>query len=293
MTTSAAALLALASVAFTPPHPLLGPLRTPGLLQRRHTHPPTLCSYDDVPGDSEGSDDDDRGGVTFDSEVSADFGAAPDRMAMGWQEELERLLSPATSQADREVLLKDLLSRSPEIAAEVQAALGAGDLASLVPPDGEGARVLDEIGGLQRQLLDDLIPQAASEASALLSDPNRLASTVQRAAAEAPEIAQDAASASTGAVGFLSRLLQDPAKATALVQQQTRNALSRTPEGLEMPRCARAPRACALTRGAATPGSRHPGRAPQAVDASALARPHGACVHAVRTHARARRHHHV
>ena len=115
-------------------------------------------------------------------------------------------------------------------------ALSSGDLSSLAPPDGEGRRVLDEVAALQRQLTDDLLPQAASEAQTLLTDPARLASEVQRAAAEAPGLAQDAASAAPGAVTALSSLLRDPAKAAGLLQREALNAVSRTPEGLEMAR---------------------------------------------------------
>ena len=42
---------------------------------------------------------------------------------MSWQEELETLLAPETQQEEREMMLKDLLARAPEISEEVQAAL--------------------------------------------------------------------------------------------------------------------------------------------------------------------------
>ena len=45
--------------------------------------------------------------------------------AKSWQEELETLLAPETSQEEREMMLKDLLARAPEISEEVQAALDA------------------------------------------------------------------------------------------------------------------------------------------------------------------------
>ena len=193
-----------ASASFSPP--------------RRLRAAPVLC---DVPMD-----------VDDGPSTSGDGSGAPDRMAMGWQEEVERLLSLSTKQADREVILKDLLGRSDEIADDVREAVNSGNLSSLVPSDGEGARVLEEMAAVQRQLLDDLLPQAASEAQTLLTDPSRLANEVQRAAAEAPALAEEAPATLTA----LGSLLQDPARAAALVQQEARNAVSRTPEGLEMPR---------------------------------------------------------
>lgn len=129
----------------------------------------------------------------------------PQKFAMTWQEGLERLLSPNTPAADRDVLLRDLLSRGPEIADEVTRAIGTGDLQSLAPPDGEGKRVLDDLEAVRRQVVDDLLPQATSEAQTLLSDPATVANEVQRAA-------QDAADAAPQTMTAVNTLLQDPAR---------------------------------------------------------------------------------
>lgn len=69
--------------------------------------------------------------------------------AMTWQEELERILSPKTAQADREVLLKDLLARGPEISQKITDAVNSGSLTSLLPEDSDLA---DDLSSVQRQV---------------------------------------------------------------------------------------------------------------------------------------------
>lgn len=157
--------------------------------------------------------------------------ANPDKMAMTWQEELERVLSPSTPDSDRQVLLRDLLGRGSEIADEVQKAVAAGELESLIPEDGETKELLDDMDNVRRQVLDDILP----EATTLLSDPTRAAEELQRGAADAATLAQDVAQAAPGAVAAFTSLLSDPERAVALVQKEARNLVSRTPEGLEMP----------------------------------------------------------
>ena len=220
MCVAAVHLLAVqALVAFTP----LSAFHHPSITHHQRHYSPLCLNGDDWPGDVDDS-------ATLPGDPS------PDKMAYGWQEEVEKLLSPSTKQADREVILKDLLSRGPEIANEVTEAIGSGDLSSLVPPDGESKRVVDDLQALQRQITDDLIPQAANDAQQLLSDPTRLQEEVARIGAEAAVATEDVAQAAPGALGFVGQLLQDPERAAALVQQEARNAVSRTPEGLEMPR---------------------------------------------------------
>ena len=142
---------------------------------------------------------------------------------MSWQEELERVLSPGTAQSDREVLLKDLLGRGPEIAQQVTEAVSSGSFASLLPEDGQSSELMDDLATVQRQITEDILPAL---------EPARLQEAVQRAATEGPGLAQEAASTAPAAV---ASLLQDPARALNLVQQEARNVVSRTPEGLETP----------------------------------------------------------
>jgi len=147
-----------------------------------------------------------------------------------WQEELEKVLSPTTAQSDREVLLKDLLGRGPEIAKEISDAASTGSLGSLIPKDSESGKLLEDVMSVQRQVVDDILPQATAEAQSLL-DPDKLQETVQRASVDAQEAAERAPLAASA----VASLLQDPARAVNLVQQEARNTFSRTPEGLETP----------------------------------------------------------
>lgn len=125
------------------------------------------------------------------------------------------------------MLLRDLLSRGPEISEEVNQAIENGDFASLAGD----SELVSDLDNVRRQILDDLLPDATN----LLADPERLAEEAQGFAAAAPSIAQDASAAVPGAVSALSSLLSDPARAAALVQQEASNVFSRTPEGLAMP----------------------------------------------------------
>ena len=178
---------------------------------------PTVTMVSDV------EDDVDDGPV--EGEVDSAVGAVtPDRLAMTWQTELEKIVSPRTTDEERQMLLRDLLSRGPEISEEVNAAIESGDLAALTG-DSELASDLDNV---RRQVLDDLLPDATT----LLSDPTRLA---EEFAAAAPGIAQDTSAAAPGVASAFASLLADPARAAALAQQEVGNVFSRTPEGLAMP----------------------------------------------------------
>jgi len=143
---------------------------------------------------------------------------------MSWKEELERILSPSTPQADREFLLRDLLARAPEISQELSEAVRTGSFSSLLPEDSE---LTSDLAMVQRQVMEDILP----EVQALL-DPGRLQENVQRAATQGSSVAQEAASSAPGAV---ASLLQDPARALGMLQQEARNMARRTPEGVETP----------------------------------------------------------
>ena len=152
------------------------------------------------------------------------------RPALSWQEEVESLLNPQTKGADRSVLLRDLLSRAPEVAKDVTDAVGAGDLGALVPPDSESQAALEGIGAVTRQLSDDVLPSV----SELLADPGRLTEALQGWAAEAPAMAGQATAAATKVA---ATLLDDPARAAELGLQEARNTVARTPEGYERRSC--------------------------------------------------------
>ena len=117
--------------------------------------------------------------------------------AKSWQEELETLLAPETSQEEREMMLKDLLARAPEISEEVQAALQSQDVGSLLPESSRSKQLIDDIGVVQRQVVEDILPLAASEAQAVLGSAVR----------EAPALAESVAQRGPA----LLALLQDPA----------------------------------------------------------------------------------
>ena len=183
---------------------------------------------------------------------------------MSWQEELERILSPGTAQSDREVLLKDLLGRGPEIAQQVTEAVSSGSFASVLPDNGQSSELMDDLAMVQRQVLHPrrhprlhatasppparaerhcsrgIVPLSALSVTRrqVVEDilpalePALLQEAVQRAAMEGPGLAQEAASTAPAAV---ASLLQDPARALNLMQQEARNVVSRTPEGLETP----------------------------------------------------------
>eukprot|EP00308_Calcidiscus_leptoporus_P012143 CAMPEP_0119364706 /NCGR_PEP_ID=MMETSP1334-20130426/11623_1 /TAXON_ID=127549 /ORGANISM="Calcidiscus leptoporus, Strain RCC1130" /LENGTH=420 /DNA_ID=CAMNT_0007380481 /DNA_START=20 /DNA_END=1282 /DNA_ORIENTATION=- len=139
---------------------------------------------------------------------------------LSWQEELENVLSLETAQSDREVLVKDLLSRSSEIVGDVAEAFRSGSLGGLVPPTSKSGKLISDFETVQRQVTEDLLPQALKP------------QILQDAAADAASAAQEASERGPAAV---AAVLQDPAKALELVQQEAVNTFSRTPTGLETP----------------------------------------------------------
>ena len=144
------------------------------------------------------------------------------REPLSWQEELETILSPRTASSDREVLLKDLLVRGPQIAEEVGGALASGNLEALLPPRGETRRIADDLGAVRKQL-EEVVEEAAEEARA-----GRLPEVAQ-------EAARDAAEASQRGPTVAASLLSDPARALELVRREATNVVSRTPDGLDSP----------------------------------------------------------
>ena len=121
----------------------------------------------------------------------------------------------------RQMMLKDLMARAPEISEEVQAALQSRDMGSLLPESSRSKQLIDDIAVVQRQVVEDILPVAASEAQAVLGSAVR----------DGPALAESVAQRGPA----LLSLLQDPARAFNLVQQEARNTVTRTPEGLETP----------------------------------------------------------
>ena len=150
--------------------------------------------------------------------------------AVTWQAELEKILSPRTSSEDRQMLLRDLLSRGPEISEEVSQAIENGDFASLAGD----SELVSDLDNVRRQILDDLLPDATN----LLADPERLAEEAQGFAAAAPSIAQDARKRRRAwrRLGALLAIERPSSRGGALVQREASNVFSRTPEGLAIAR---------------------------------------------------------
>lgn len=63
-------------------------------------------------------------------------------------------------------------------------------------------------------------------------NPTYLKDAIQRVATDGPTLAQEAASSTPKA---LASLMQDPSNTLNRVQQEVRNVVSRTPEGIETP----------------------------------------------------------
>jgi len=142
----------------------------------------------------------------------------PSRKPLTWQEALESVFSPGTAQSDREVLLKDLITRGSEIADDVSSAVGSGDIGSLLPPESKSRKLLDDINTVQRQVTEDILPSVLDPQTI---DPQALQDAAQEAGQRTPAVA--------------AALLQDPARAFGLAQQEAQNALRSDPQGLDSP----------------------------------------------------------
>jgi hypothetical protein len=114
---------------------------------------------------------------------------------MSWKEELEALLSPKTAAEDRGILARDLFARSAEIAGDVASAVSSGRPDDLLPE-----KLRKDLGSVQRQVEEDLLPQLPGMFE-------RAPQTLQAAAAAAVSSRGPAAVAS---------LLADPSRAMQL-----------------------------------------------------------------------------
>uniref|UniRef100_A0A0G4F6Z0 Uncharacterized protein n=1 Tax=Chromera velia CCMP2878 TaxID=1169474 RepID=A0A0G4F6Z0_9ALVE len=148
---------------------------------------------------------------------------------MAWEDKLEQLISLDTSLSQKQILVQDLLKEAPEIQKEGLDLL-------------QGARpTSEELDDLRRQLGDDILPSLQKEIP-------KAAERILEAVKEKRERLRGGRNGKgkgkggvmcggSGAKGIMAvdplRLVTNPPVASLI--RETRNALSRTPEGLETP----------------------------------------------------------
>jgi len=142
-----------------------------------------------------------------------------------WQEAIEAIITPTTSNSQRSILLKDLASRADEITNDVQKAVQTRDIDSLLT---DGAKAV------KRQVQQDILPTLVDKAS----KPEETAKTLQE---NLPKVATQAREVTKN----LSKNLKDKSSRKDLFQtvkevgvqlpKEARNIFLRTPEGLETP----------------------------------------------------------
>jgi len=155
-----------------------------------------------------------------------------------WQESLEELLDPSTSQGKRQLLLSDLLNSNEDIRSDVQAALMERKIDSLLSP--RGKKLQDATKAVARQITTDILPGIAEMAT---SDNGRMAGKL-------PSLVPKIGSSIFGAVsnqakkqlellqGDLANPTRIPerlSKQTADIAKEARNIFLETPEDLVGP----------------------------------------------------------
>ncbi|CEL96738.1 unnamed protein product [Vitrella brassicaformis CCMP3155] len=139
--------------------------------------------------------------------------ASPDATVMSWEEKIDHLLRPATTMSQRSVLAQDLLKQAPEIRSEiVSLLLGA------VPRR-------RDLGALRRQVLRDLLPTLASDMPQLTT----------KVVARLPTASQSVARSLPPLMRRSLRAVRRGLPLAPLLREG-KNALRRTPQGIETPR---------------------------------------------------------
>lgn len=170
-----------------------------------------------------------------------------------WQKNIDLLLAPDTSVAERQIVLSDLLSSGEEIQESVQTALRERKIDGLLTPTQK--RLQDGTRAVARQLTSDILPGIAAVAAGAERSPNaskKVKSPVDVLVADLPTVVPKIGSRvldaiSNQAQNNLKELQEDiragdPLRSISRIQEQTaeiaaeaKNVFRETPEGLVGP----------------------------------------------------------
>jgi len=170
-----------------------------------------------------------------------------------WQKNLDVLLAPATSAAERQIVLSDLLSSGDEIQESVRTALRERNIDGLLTPTQK--RLQDGTRAVARQLTSDILPGIAAVAAGEKKSPGgtkELKSPVDVLVADLPTVVPKIGSRVLNAISNqaqnnLKELQEDirsgdPLRGISRIQERTeeiaaeaKNVFMETPEGLVGP----------------------------------------------------------
>jgi len=150
---------------------------------------------------------------------------------MAWQEKLEAVFDPRSSNDERQILIQDLIKQAPEIRDAVVEAAVTDSVEKILPPKGQSRfePFVDFIragDAVRKQVVKDIIPKVIENPSEL---PERLADVAQ----ELDPILKRAISSEK-----LRETLTDPQKVRGAVLSaltEAKKVISQIPEGLESP----------------------------------------------------------
>lgn len=170
-----------------------------------------------------------------------------------WQKNLDLLLAPDTSVAERQIVLSDLLSSGDEIQESVRTALRERKIDGLLTPTQK--RLQDGTRAVARQLTSDILPGIAAVAAGAEKSPSsskKLKSPVDVLVEDLPNVVPKIGSRVLNAISNqaqnnLKELQEDikagdPMRSISRIQEQTaeiaaeaKNVFLETPEGLVGP----------------------------------------------------------
>lgn len=144
-----------------------------------------------------------------------------------WQEGIEKIFSPKSSQAERQILLQDLVARRTEVTDDITRAISNGTPEDLLPQDSDARRAVDGARAVQRQVVDDILPAIAEEAPRVPGNFVKNAPEIIASAAEAVQkkLTPDSVADAARRLPDLPQLLADEAL----------NVVSSVPPGLQSP----------------------------------------------------------
>lgn len=185
------------------------------------------------------------------AESSAEDSRSGAASPVTWQAKLEDLLDPQTNQAERQILLSELLNSNEEIRNSVMDALASRKIDPLLTPT--AARLQDGTRAVVRQIANDILPQLSKSAAAATSGsssssppflpfplPPPTPANMEKVAGRffdlvSSQLQTTARDIQDDLADPINKIPQRITKQTEDLVQEARNIFLETPEGLEEP----------------------------------------------------------
>ncbi|CAM9822576.1 unnamed protein product [Chrysoparadoxa australica] len=141
--------------------------------------------------------------------------------SLTWRDEIDLLLNPATSLAEKEVLLQAVLKETPTIAEDVRKAAGQGKLVEdvLLPEGSESKAAVEGLKAVNKQIVEDILPDL------VVNGPKTLSNLLQQGLEELPQALEKAKDS-----GVRNISAEDACKTLESVKEEWGNVWRRTPD---------------------------------------------------------------